>query len=117
MCFAGRVLVAVLTIALASYTLDCVGMTTPEQAMQCCNSMRCPSRGHHGQDCCKSMPSVNPALGQPSSVQGVSFPHITLGTVEAFHQFESYASFSSVIAEEAHAPPFLDSPVPLPLRI
>lgn len=29
--FAGRVLVAVLTTVLASYALDCVGMTTPER--------------------------------------------------------------------------------------
>ena len=115
--FAGRVLVAVLTVALAGYALDCVGMTTPEQAMQCCNSMRCPSHGHHGQDCCKSMPSIHAVLGQPSSVQGVSFAPIALGAAQAFDQPQSYGSSFRVIAEEAHAPPFLDSPAPLPLRI
>src|SRR2546429_280926 len=87
--FAGRVLIAVLTVALASYALDGVGMTTPEQAMQCCNSMRCPSHGHHGQDCCKSMPSVHAALGQPSSMPSVSFSLIALGmhVSKAFPQF------------------------------
>jgi len=115
--FAGRVIVSVLTVALAGYALDCVGMTTPEQAMLCCNSMRCPSHGHHGQECCKSMPSVHAALGQPSSMQGVSFSPITLGTVQAFHESETCASSCRVIAEEAHAPPSLDSPAPLPLRV
>jgi hypothetical protein len=117
MCFAGRVLVAVLTMALASYALDCAGMTTPGLATECCNSMRCPSRGHHGQDCCKSMPSVHAVLGQPSSVQGMSSSPVALGTVQAFHQSATCASSYRVIAEDAHAPPFLDSPAPLPLRI
>jgi hypothetical protein len=115
--FAGRVLIAVLTVALAGYALDCVGMTTPEQAMQCCNSMRCPSHGRHGQDCCKSMPSIYAALGQPSSIQGVSFSIIALGIVQAFDQCDGCASSSRLIAEHAHAPPFLDSPAPQPLRI
>lgn len=115
--FAGRVLIAVLTTALAGYALDCAGMTTPELAMQCCNSMRCPSHGHHGQDCCKSMPSAHAVLGQPSSVQGMSFSPIALGTVQAFRQSATCASSSRMIAEDAHAPPFLDSPAPLPLRI
>src|SRR2546429_5408512 len=86
--FAGRVLIAVLTVALASYALDGVGMTTPEQAMQCCNSMRCPSHGHHGQDCCKSMPSVHAALGQPSSMPSVSFSLIALGMRSEEHTSE-----------------------------
>jgi len=115
--FAGRMLVALLTAALAGYALDCVGMTTPEQAMQCCNSMRCPSHGHHGQDCCKSMPSIHAVLGQPSSAQGVSFSPLALGMVRAVDQSEICASSCRAIAEEAHAPPFLDPPAPLPLRI
>jgi hypothetical protein len=84
-------LIAVLTVALAGYALDCVGMTTPEQAMQCCNSMRCPSHGHHGQDCCKSMPSIHVVLGQPSSLQGVSLSPIAFGRPQAFHQSEPSA--------------------------
>jgi hypothetical protein len=57
---------AVLAVALAAYAFDCGATTTPEQAMQCCNSMPCSSHGHHGQDCCKTMvssqsPSVLPA--------------------------------------------------------
>ena len=57
-----RTLVVALIAALAAYALDCVGMTTPEQAMQCCNSMRCPSHDHHGQDCCKTMPTMHSVL-------------------------------------------------------
>ena len=115
--FVGRLLLTVLTFAIVGCSLDCVGMTTPKQAMQCCNSMPCHSRGHHGQDCCKSMASIHPALGQPSSVQSASFSPIALGAVEALHQSEACVFSSRVIAEEAHAPPFLGSAAPLPLRI
>lgn len=114
---AGRVLVTVLSVALAGYALDCLGMTTPEQAIQCCHSMHCLPHGHHGQDCCKRMVSIHGVIGQPSSVPGVSFSSIALGTVRAFHLSGTCGSSSRVIAEEAHAPPFLDSPAPLPLRI
>jgi hypothetical protein len=117
MSFAGRVLIAVLSVALAGYALDCVGMTTPEQAMRCCNSMRCSLHARHSEDCCKSMPSVHATFGQPPSVQGVSFSPIALGIVHALDQCDTCASSSRLIAEHAHAPPFLDSPVPLPLRI
>ena len=97
-----RVLIAVLTVALAGYALDGVGMTTPEQAMQCCNSMRCPSHGHHGQDCCKSMPSVHAAFGQPSSMQGVSFSLIALGMhlSKAFSQFIAETTILKSVGEQ-----------------
>jgi hypothetical protein len=36
-----------LSVALAAYGLDCLGMATAEQAMQCCNAMRCRLHGHH----------------------------------------------------------------------
>ena len=34
-------------VALATYGLDCLAMTRPEQAMQCCRSMPCSPNGHH----------------------------------------------------------------------
>src|SRR2546425_11303792 len=52
------ILVAVVGLALASYAFDCFAAANTEQAMQCCNSMHCSSHAHHGQDCCKRMPSV-----------------------------------------------------------
>src|SRR5438105_15065048 len=83
--FVGRLLLTVLSFAIVGCSLDCVGMTTPKQAMHCFNSMRCHSRGHHGQDCCKCMASTHPALVKPSSVQSAYFPPIALGAVEALH--------------------------------
>jgi len=117
MVFARRVLLAVLTVAVGAYASDCGGMTTPEQAMQCCNSMRCSSHHHHGQECCKTMPAIHAAVGQPPSVQGVSFSPFALGVVRAFAESQSIESSARMIAEYSHAPPASYSPAILPLRI
>ena len=117
MVFARRVLLAVLTVTVGAYASDCGGMTTPEQAMQCCNSMRCSSHGHHGQECCKTMPAIHAAVGQSPSVQGISFSPIAIGVVRAFDESHSLEFCARMIAEHSHAPPISSSPVPLPLRI
>jgi hypothetical protein len=117
MVFARRVLLAVLTVTVGAYASDCGGMTTPEQAMQCCNSMRCSSHGHHGQECCKTMPAMHAAFGQPSSVQGISFSPVALGLVRAFNESNGIEPFARMIAEYSHAPPASCSPTVLPLRI
>jgi hypothetical protein len=115
--FAGRVLVVLVTVALATYVLDCAGMTTPEQAMQCCNSMRCPSHGHHGQDCCKTVPATQVALGQPTSIQSIFFSPVALGPVQALADSPSIESSGRVIPEHSHdPPPWCPLPAP-PLRI
>src|ERR1700758_3303990 len=67
------ILIAALAVALAVYAFDCGAMTTPERAMQCCNSMPCSSQGHHGQDCCKTMPAMHAPFVQPSFVRGVPY--------------------------------------------
>ena len=54
-----------LTAAVAAYASDCGGMTTPEQAMQCFNSMRCSSHGHHGQEYCKIVAATHAVTGTP----------------------------------------------------
>jgi hypothetical protein len=112
-----RVLLAVLAVAVAAYASDCGGMTTPEQAMQCCNSMRCPSHGHHGQECCKTMPAMHGALGQPSCAQGISFSAVAIGLVWAFNESNVVVPSARMIAEHSHAPPVSYSPAILPLRI
>jgi hypothetical protein len=114
---ARQVLLAVLTIAVAAYASDCGGMTTPEQAMQCCNSMRCSSHGHHGQECCKTMPAMHAAFGQPSSVQGISFSSVALGVLRALNESHGTEASARMIAEHSHAPPISSSPAALPLRI
>jgi hypothetical protein len=115
--FARQVLLAVLTLSVAAYASDCGGMTTPEQAMQCCNSMQCSSHHHHGQECCKTMPAMHAALGQPSSVQGISFSPVALGLVRAFNEANTTEPSARMIAEHSHAPPISPSPAALPLRI
>jgi hypothetical protein len=115
--FARPVLLAVLAVAIATYASDCAGMTTPEQAMQCCKSMQCSSHGHHGQECCKTMPAIHAAVGQPASVQGVAFSPIALGVPQAFDETHGIESSARMIAEHSHAPPALCSPAILPLRI
>lgn len=107
---------AVLTVALAAYGLDCAGMTTPEQALQCCNSMQCASHGHRGQGCCKTMPSMRAVLGQPSSLQSVSPVPVLLSTAQPSLALARPASAAWVIAERSHDPP-LRLPDILPLRI
>src|SRR5207253_9115827 len=106
--FVGRLLLTVLTFAIVGCSLDCVGMTTPKQAMQCCNSMRCHSRGHHGQDCCKSMASIHPApsaMGEkeaPCTADGcprAGGMHAILGQ----YCFSSRASADPALAQPATA--------------
>src|SRR5271169_3349784 len=111
------IFLAVLTISLGAYALDCGGTATPEQAMQCCKSMQCSSHGHHGQDCCKTMPAIHATFGQPSSVQGVSFSPVALGVLPGFNESHCMDPCARRIAARSHAPPILCSPAPAPLRI
>lgn len=97
-----------LTVALAAYGLDCLGMATPEQSMQCCENMRCHS--HHRpsgntQDCCNATPQMYAALGQPPSAQAISFSPVALGVVQAFDDSEITGFFPCIIAGHSHDPP------------
>ena len=115
--FARSVLVAVLGLALAAYAFDCGGTTTPEQAMQCCNSMPCSSHGHHGQDCCKTMPAMHAPFVQPSSAHRGAYSPLVLAVLPAPGESQSLRSADRLIATHCHAPPILSRPAPLPLRI
>jgi len=54
------ILLAVMTVAFATYAFDCLAMSTPDAAMQCCDTMHCSSHGHQrSQECCKTMPAVH----------------------------------------------------------
>ena len=113
-----RVLFVALSVALMTYALDCVSMTTPEQAMQCCESMHCHSQHHRrAQDCCKTMPAVHAVLDQPSSTQGVSFCPLVLGFVQAFSEANGLEPSARIVAEHSHAPPISSPPTTPPLRI
>lgn len=114
--FARPGIVAALTIALAAYAVDCVA-ATPQQAMQCCHSRQCSSHGHHGMDCCKTMPSARVALGQPSSAPIVSSPASVIGVVENLSCSPYLLTSAAAPGSHSHAPPGSFSPPVLALRI
>src|SRR5438874_8213641 len=111
------ILPALLAVALSAYGFDCSAMTTPEQAMQCCNSMRCSSHAHHGQDCCKRMPSVRSPFVQPSSVHGVSFSPTLLAVMPARGELPVLDFLARIIPAHSHAPPLLSFSALVPLLI
>ena len=80
------IFLALLTVAVASYAFDCGATATPEQAMECCNSMPCSSQGHHGQDCCKTMPAMHAPFVQPSSVHGISYSPVVVAVLTTFDE-------------------------------
>jgi hypothetical protein len=108
---------ALLALALAAYAFDCGGPTNPEQAMECCNSMPCSSGGHHGQDCCKTMPAMHAPFIQPSSAQGASYSPRVLAVLTTLAESPNLPSPGRVLATHCHAPPIISVPASLPLRI
>src|SRR5579859_4047946 len=109
--------VAILAVALGAYAFDCEAATTPEQAMQCCKSMHCSSHGHHGQDCCKSMPTMHAPFVQPSSVRGVWFSPFVFAVMAASCESGCLDCFAGTVTAHCHAPPIFYSPASPPLRI
>jgi len=110
------IFLGILAVALAAYAFDC-GAATPEQAMQCCNSMPCSSHGHHAQECCKTVPSMHAPFVQSSSVHGVSASPVVFAVLPAAGKSHVVDSSNRVIAAHCHAPPIRYAPTPLPLRI
>ena len=108
---------ALVALSFAVYAFDCADMTTPEQAMQCCNSMPCSSHGHPGQDCCKTMPSMHAPFVQPSAGHGAGFSLDILAVLPASNEPIEIASSARNIKSHWHAPPGILLPSPLPLRI
>jgi hypothetical protein len=117
MTLARSILVTMIVLLLGVYVFDCEAMTTPEEAMKCCGSMPCAPHGHHGQDCCKTMPTMHAPFVQPSAVQRVSFSLITLAVV-----LPASDAFDSTITERttnaiSHGPPIFSPPTVPHLRI
>ena len=110
-------LLTALAVALAAYAFDCGAAITPEQAMKCCDSMPCSSQGHHGQDCCKTMPSENAAFVRPTPAAGVSFVPVVSALLQASIEFHHAACPDRVIVAHGHAPPILPASAFAPLRI
>lgn len=111
------ILMVVVAFALATYAADCTAMTTPEQSMRCCNSMPCSPQGHHGQDCCKKMPSMHAPFGQPSSVLPASFASTVFAVLPTSGESLGIDSSVRLVAAQSHAPPIFYDTAPTPLRI
>jgi hypothetical protein len=115
--FARTILVVMIALLLGVYIFDCEAMTTPEQAMKCCSSMPCAPQGHHGQDCCKTMPTMHAPFVQPSTVVRVSFSSIMLAVVTTVSDVFHSARLERTTIAISHAPPIFSPPTVSPLRI
>jgi hypothetical protein len=116
--FAKLFLLTGMAIAFATYAFDCLAMSTPEAAMQCCDTMPCSSHGHgHSQECCKTMPSMHHPFVQPSSTHAPSFSTVFVAVLPRFNALQALDSPSNVLVAHCHAPPILPSVALSPLRI
>ena|SRR6516162_3281222 len=115
-----RIISLALTIVLAAYGLDCMGMATPDQAMKCCEKMRCHSHHHRSQntqDCCKTTPQMHAVFGQPSSTRAISFSPVALGVVQGFDDSKISNFSTRIVVGRSHDPPRDSSTPALSLRI
>src|SRR5450432_4498838 len=107
--FVRTVFLALLVVGLATFAYDCGATVTPEQAMQCCNSMPCSSHGHDGQDCCKTMPSMHAPFVQSSSVRGASFSPVLFAVMPPIGRSLDLALADISTSADFHAPPIPNS--------
>ena len=121
---AKRIPGALLAVAIAAYGPDCLGMATPQQAMQCCRTMHCHDHGYrrqetgrHSKDCCSTTLHERAVLGQPSSPQGLAFTRIAIGVAQAVSPFPIKRNPFSVVSNHSHDPPPPNSLPALSLRI
>ncbi len=109
-------LLAVLAVALATYVFDCGVAMTAQDAMKCCKQMPCSSHGHHDQNCCKTMPTMQVSFVQPSSAHILPVP-VQLAVLPASVESPAPLAVGGKIAAQCHAPPPVYSPSQAPLRI
>jgi hypothetical protein len=103
--FYKSILVLVIAVAVMVYAFDCSAMTTPDEAMQCCNSMPCSPHGHHGQDCCTTMPSMHAPFVKSASVHSVEPLGHQLAVLASGQDFVNSYSLVGLVAAHSHAPP------------
>jgi len=116
--FIKPILLSLMAIALATYASDCFAMSTPDEAMQCCDSMPCSAHGHeHSQECCKTMPSLHAPFVQPASAHALSFSPVFVAVLPAFNVLKGLNFSAGVLTAHCHAPPISQIAVSSPLRI
>ncbi|HEX3154330.1 MAG TPA: hypothetical protein VHV32_06870 [Candidatus Angelobacter sp.] len=115
--FAKVVMVAVLGFAFAAYGFDCSPMMSPNKAMECCDSMNC-SHGMHGEDCCRTAPSMHAPFVQPASIHIVTFASLAFAVEPAPVHFSFFdCAHVRAVLRFHDPPPTFDSTAPLQLRI
>src|SRR6516225_899875 len=111
------ILVVAIGLLLGVYVFDCEAMTTPEEAMKCCGSMPCAPHGHHGQDCCRTMPTMHAPFVQPSAAQQASFSSSILAVVPSTSDAFDSTFLERTATPVSHGPPIFSPPMVSPLRI
>jgi len=112
--------VAILAVALGAYAFDCEAATTPEQAMQCCQSMgmECASHGLSAMDCCSSMQSAQAPFVMSAAPSHDSFATLLVFAVLPAENLSAELNSSGeLLTAQSHAPPIFNLSAPLPLRI
>jgi hypothetical protein len=116
--FAKPILMAAMALVLVAYASDCLAMSTPEEAMKCCDSMQCSSHGAaHGEDCCKTMTAIRASFVRPHGVKAASFAAVLAAMLPVAHESQDAGLSTAVVAPYSHAPPIPDAAISSPLRI
>lgn len=111
------VLLAVIAVAFAIYLFDCGVTMTAKDAMECCKEMPCSSHGHHDQNCCKSMPTMQVSVVQSASARS-SFAYVPAAVISVSAILLPVPPDSVAnVAVQCHAPPGVCSSSDGPLRI
>jgi len=110
------ILVVAIGLLLGVYVFDCEAMTTPDQAMKCCGSMPCAPHGHHGQDCCKTMPTMHAPYVQPTTVQRTPFSSMILAVAPPAGDALDLTRLERTTSAVSLAPPVFSPPTVSPLR-
>jgi hypothetical protein len=115
------IVVALIAMILAAYASDCSAMASPEQAMQCCQSMgmECASHGLSAMDCCSSMQSAQSPFVMPAAPSHDSSMTLLVFAVlpAAENQPAELSLSGELLTAQSHAPPIFSLSAPLPLRI
>jgi hypothetical protein len=101
---------------LSAYALDCLGMMTPEQTMECCKSMACDPHGP-SEDCCKAMPAMHSPFIHQTFAQDRPMSHLAFSTPPLRDELLAVRSLATHSASNGASPSDSSPPDPLPLRI
>ena len=113
------ILTGVCVAVLAMYALDCFPASTPDEAMQCCDSMPCPEHSQHGsQNCCQTMPSSHAEFVQPHSPDIAPHAPVLCAFLPVGNALQGLNGPARVlVTANSHAPPLTPAAASTPLRV